>query len=65
MYETAHNLAHKLCTRVKQAEAENAELKKNPQPIELRSDEKKQIYEENERRTVKTGREKHRNERDE
>ena len=40
---------------IAELEAENAMLKQLPQPIKFWSDEKKQIYKINERRTVKSG----------
>ena len=42
-------------SRIAELEAENAMLKQLPQPIKFWSDEKKQIYKINERRTVKSG----------
>ena len=42
-------------TYIAELEAENAMLKQLPQPIKFWSDEKKQIYKINERRTVKSG----------
>ena len=44
-----------LHARIAELEAENAMLKQLPQPIKFWSDEKKQIYKINERRTVKSG----------
>ena len=44
-----------LQSRIAELEAENTALKQHPQPIEFWSDEKKQIYKINERRTVKSG----------
>ena len=44
-----------LNARIAELEAENAMLKQHPQPIEFWSDEKKQIYKINERRTVESG----------
>ena len=46
-----------LQARIAELEVENAMLKQLPQPIKFWSDEKKQIYKINERRTVKSGRE--------
>ena len=42
-------------SRIAELEEENAMLKQLPQPIKFWSDEKKQIYKINERRTVKSG----------
>ena len=42
-------------SKVAELEVENAMLKQLPQPIKFWSDEKKQIYKINERRTVKSG----------
>ena len=44
-----------LQARIAELEVENAMLKQLPQPIKFWSDEKKQIYKINERRTVKSG----------
>jgi len=44
-----------LNARISELEAENIMLKQFPQPIELWSDEKKQLYKDNERRSVKSG----------
>ena len=44
-----------LKARIAKLEAENAMLKQLPQPIKFWSDEKKQIYKINERRTAKSG----------
>ena len=44
-----------LLNRIAELEAENAVLKQLPQPIKFWSDEKKQIYKINERRSVKSG----------
>ena len=46
-----------LNARIAELEAENAMLKQLPQPIELWSDEKIQIYKSNESRSVKSGNE--------
>ena len=54
---TFANDNHYLQIRIAELERENAMLKQFPQPIELWSDEKKQVYKINERRTIKSGNE--------
>ena len=50
-----HELQDSYCDRITELEVENAGLKQLPQPIKFWSDEKKQIYKVNERRTAKSG----------
>ena len=57
IWEQRHAAADALFTYIAELEAENTALKQHPQPIEFWSDEKKQIYKINERRTVKSGNE--------
>ena len=54
-FDKAMDLVLKYDARIAELEAENAMLKQLPQPIKFWSDEKKQIYKINERRTVKSG----------